>query len=141
MRRLLVLPSLVVATLVSAASVSAQEPGPAVVSPFRGVNSIYGAPGYYGTSYGTASFGVPRLYSEFSSPYGMGYGYGYAPTAPAYAFTVGLWRSGTSSSSTTYGAPGSYRTFPVRTWPRPSGTGPPFGEYAPAFGPQAAMTR
>lgn len=105
-------------------------------SPFRGPGTIYGAPGFYGTSYGTASFGVPRLYSEYSSPYGLGYAYGYAPSSFApNAFGQGLWRPGQPSTATLYGSPGAYRTFPVQTWPRPAGSGPPFGDYAPAFGP------
>ncbi len=120
-----------------------QDTGGVVADPpFRGPNTIFGAPGFYGTSYGTASFGVPRLYSEFSSPYGAGYGYGYArPALAQNAFGEGLWRAGREPSTTIYGAPGKYRTFPVETWPRPSGMGPPFGEYAPFFGPQAAAKR
>ena len=46
---------------------------------YDGPNSIYGAPGNYGVSWGVPSYGLKRTYSEFSSPYGAGYGYGYAP--------------------------------------------------------------
>jgi len=90
----------------------------------------------FGTSYGVASFGVPRTYSSFSSPYGAGYGYGYPPTSflPG-PFGIGLWRPGSRGPGHVYGAPNNYRTFP---YPYPAGTvqyGPPIGVYAPAFGP------
>ena len=143
MTRLLVLSGLIVSGILAQTNASAQTPGAVSADPpFRGPNTIFGAPGYYGTSYGTASFGVPRLYSEFSSPYGGGYGYGYArPALAQNAFGEGLWRAGREPSTTIYGAPGAYRTFPVETWPRPAGSGPPFGEYAPFFGPEAARRR
>ena len=44
-------------------------------------------------AYGVPSFGVPRTYSVYSSPYGAGYGYGYAPASflPG-RYGVGMWR-------------------------------------------------
>src|SRR4051794_3339422 len=64
------------------------------VTPY-GTGTYYASPGYYGTGYGVPAFGVPRMYSAFSSPYGLGYGYGYAPYnyLPG-AFGIGLWRPG-----------------------------------------------
>jgi len=102
---------------------------------YYGANSIYGAPGYYGMAYGVPSFGYPRTYSTFSSPYGAGYGYGYTP----YGFIpgrygVGLWRPGFVAPGYVYGA-GYYRTFPVPFRPLPMGTSPSVGYYAPGFGP------
>lgn len=98
--------------------------------------SIYGAPGNYGMAYGTASYGMPRTYSVYSTSYGPGYGYGYAPYAflPGH-YGVGLWRPGHAAPGYVYGA-GFYRTFPVPYRPV---TGPPIpppvGAYAPGFGP------
>lgn len=98
--------------------------------------SWYAAPGNYGMAYGTASFGVPRTYSVYSSPYGAGYGYGYAPsTAMPGRYGVGLWRPGFAAPGYVYGA-GSYRTFPVPYRPATGGPiPPPVGAYAPGFGP------
>lgn len=110
----------------------------------------YAAPGLYGTSYGHASFGVPRTHTSFSahpwSPY-------YA-SLPPYGFAPGrfgaeLWRPALSDRalSDVYGVPTSahsYRTFPVV-----SGTGlaadqiappPPIGVYAPGFGPDMGLS-
>jgi len=93
----------------------------------------------FGTSYGMASFGVPRTYSSFSSPYGAGYGYGYAPTSflPG-PWGIGLWRPGFQAPGYIYGAPNSYRTFPYPYRPGPVRYGPPIGVYAPGFGPGLA---
>ncbi len=97
----------------------------------------YAAPGYYGMSYGSASFGVPRTYSAFSSPYGQGYGYGYAPSSflPG-RFGIQLWRPGFVAPGYTFGA-SSYRTFPVPYIPGSVAPSPPVGVYAPGFGPSA----
>ncbi|MDB5353031.1 MAG: hypothetical protein JWN86_4278 [Planctomycetota bacterium] len=134
MRRLLgvLLLGLVIAAIPSLASAQA----PAVVRYYSGTYSVYGAPGNYGMSWGVPSYGVPRTYSDFSSPYGAGFAYGYAPTGVMPGpFGVGLWRPGFATPGYVYGAANSYRTFPVRTWPVPSGYGPPVGAYAPGFGP------
>ncbi len=98
----------------------------------------YAAPGYYGMSYGSASFGVPRTYSSFASPYGQGYGYGYAPSSflPG-RFGIQLWRPGFVAPGYAFGA-SSYRTFPVPYNPGSPAPSPPVGVYAPGFGPTAA---
>lgn len=134
MRKLLGAMVLVATLTIGAQSAHAQRTAP--VGYYTGANSVYGAPGYYGTSFGTASYGVPRTYSTFNSPYGVGYGYGY-PT-PGFLpgrYGVNLWRPGYAAPGYLYGAPTGYRTFPVRTWPAPTPYGPPFGVYAPGFGP------
>ena len=121
---------------------SAYSQVPATAHPYAGVNSIYGAPGYYGVSYGVASYGVPRTYSAFSSPYGLGYAYGYPPSAILPGrHGMGLWRPDTTGSGPVFGNTTSYRTFPASSWPVPSGYGPPVGAYAPAFGPTPLQVR
>lgn len=143
MRRLLGLAVLILMAPGSAraqAPVPVPTPGPAAY--YWGAGSIYGAPGFYGTSWGTASYRVPRTYTEYNSPYGLGYGYGYAPpTLLPGPYGVGLWRPGFSTAGYVYGAPYAYRTYPARTWPNPVGYGPPFGAYAPGFGPTPLPVR
>ena len=104
---------------------------------YSGADSAYGAPGFYGMSYGVASFGVPRTYSAYSSSYGAGYyAYGHQPVGSMPGkFGVEMWRPGFTAPGYVYGGATSYRTFPVATWPVPSGYGPPVGTYAPGFGP------
>ncbi len=105
---------------------------------YNGANSAYGAPGFYGMSYGVPSYGVPRTYTAFSSPYGLGYGYGYPPYGYMPGkYGVDLWRPGFTVPGYVYGGATAYRTFPIVTWPVPSGFGPPVGTYAPGFGPSA----
>ncbi len=93
----------------------------------------YQPPGLYGMSYGSPSFGIPRTYSNFSSPYGAGYAYGYAPyTLLPGAFGMELWRPGVSVPGYVYG--GSLYTtysYPFRVY----APQPPVGVYAPGFGP------
>ena len=106
--------------------------GPA---PFR-VNGSIGMPQVYGTSWGVASFGIPRTYTTFSSSNGPGYGYGY----PTYGvipgkFGVGLWRPGFVAPGYTYGSAYGYNTFPYPYTPGGPMYGPPIGLYAPGFGP------
>jgi hypothetical protein len=111
----------------------AQDAG-GVVSSYQ-TRSIYGAPGDYGVAWGVPSYGVPRLYSEFSSPYGLGYGYGYPPYSYLPGrYGVGLWRPGFSEGGYVFAA-SSYRTFPVPYRPLVPSYGPPLGYYAPGFGP------
>ena len=103
--------------------------------PYR-VNGSIGLPPLYGTSWGVASFGIPRTYTTFSSPYGAGYGYGY----PNYGVLpgklgVGLWRPGFVEPGYTYGAAYGYNTFPYPYKPGGPQYGPPIGTYAPGFGP------
>jgi len=99
-------------------------------APFR-LNPYFAAPGYYGTTYGAASFGMTRTYSVYSSSYGLGYGAGYAPYGlPPGRYGVGLWRPGIVSPGYVYGA-SYYGTFAVPGAPAPP---PPIGLYAPGFG-------
>jgi len=123
----------------------------AVVEPAAGAPSpsdYYAAPGLYGTSYGYASFGVPRTHTSFSAkPWSPYYAnltpYGFA----AGRFGVGLWRPNSAAPGDVAGVPTSshsYRTFPVV-----SGTGltadqiappPPIGVYAPTLGPDLGLS-
>ncbi len=95
---------------------------------------IYDAPGYYGMSWGSRSFGVPRTHSNFTSPFGgVGYGYGFDQyhLSPG-RFGVGLWRPSFANQNLAQG--GLYRTFPVPRggyFPPP---GVPVGYYAPSLG-------
>jgi hypothetical protein len=128
--------------LLAIGGASANAQVPALASPYSGVGSIYGAPGYYGMSYGVASYGVPRTFSGFSSPYGEGFAYGHAsPAILPGRHGAGLWSSSPSAVHAVYGNTGSYRTFPARTWPYPSGFGPPVGAYAPGLGPVPLQVR
>ncbi len=98
---------------------------------------FYTAPGYYGTSYGLPSYKSIRTYSEFSSPYGAGYAYGYAPYSIGTGrFGEDLWRGSTVVTNPLDGASQhSYRTFAVPYQRHPEVVAPPFGVYAPAYGP------
>lgn len=111
------------------------------------VSDYFAAPGFYGTGYGFASYGIPRTYTTFSAYPGPFYGSnlrGYGFLNGRYG--VGLWRPGFVAPGYVYGSPAvgySYRTFPVVY-----GTGltagqiappPPMGGYAPAFGPGAGL--
>jgi hypothetical protein len=110
---------------------------PAAAVPMR-INRFFAAPGWYGVSYGSASYGLPRTYSEFASPYGPGYAYGYPPFGYGLLpgrFGVGLWRPGFVESGYVYGGAYNYRTFPVPYVPGQPAVTPPVGVYAPAFGP------
>jgi hypothetical protein len=118
---------LVVAATGATAQVTEVGPAPA---------PIYDPPGYYGMAWGVPSFGVPRSYSNFASPFGgVGYGYGYSP----YALLPGplggaMWRPGFIEPGYFY-AQGAYRTFPI---PRGAVSPPPsvpVGFYAPSLGP------
>lgn len=117
--------------------------GPPVVVAQPGLSTYYAAPGYYGTSFGYASFGVPRTYTTFSAFPGPAYGANY----PAYGvlpgrYGAGIWRRGLAAPGYIYGAP-AYRTFPVGPPVVDVGVGrlapPPIGVYAPAYGPGFQM--
>ncbi len=111
------------------------------------VSDYCAAPGLYGTSYGFATYGVPRTYTTFSAYPGPFYGSnlrGYGFLAGRYG--VGLWRPGFVAPGYVYGSPAagfSYRTFPVvyGTGLTASQIAPPpsIGVYAPAFGPGAGL--
>jgi hypothetical protein len=126
--------SVLVVVLMATGPASAQiviQPGSTL--PAGGRAWWYAAPGYYGTMYGTASYGVPRTFTTFpswGSAYGVGYGpYGFAPNG----WGMGLWRPGVSVPGYTYG-PAMYSTTLGLGYPIPEG-GPPIGAYAPALGP------
>ena len=116
--------------------------GPYTTGPYR-VSDYFAAPGLYGTSYGFASYGVPRTFTTFSAYPGPSYGSNY----PSYGlmpgrYGVGLWRPGFVAPGYVYGAPTSstsYRTFPVvyGTGLNASQIAPPpsIGVYAPGLGP------
>ncbi len=96
------------------------------------VQGYYAAPGYYGTAYGVASYRVPRSYSVFPSPAGPNYRLGYAPTGlVAGPYGAGLWQPGVVYRQG-YGS-STYSTYTIA--PGPGVVLPPFGYYAPAFGP------
>lgn len=135
------LASAAVLGIVPAARAQAVVGGPAVGS-YR-VSDYFAAPGLYGTSYGYASYGVPRTYTSFSAKPWSSYYANYPPTGYMPGpYGVGLWRPGFTAPGYVYGRPtgrDSYRTFPVT-----AGTGltpadiappPPMGAYAPGFGP------
>jgi hypothetical protein len=124
-----------IAMALSPAAVRAQGASPYVAAPLR-MNGYFAAPGLYGMSYGSASYGMPRTYTSFSSPYGGGYGYGYAPYGLLPGkYGVGLWRPGFESPGYVYGASYYYRTFAVPYTTAAAGPLPPVGAYAPGFGP------
>jgi hypothetical protein len=117
---------------VPASSVRAQAYGTmagntAVASPYR-------APGVYATTWGVPSFGWPRTYTAFSSPYGPGYGYGYYPYSyvPGY-YGFRLWRPGFAAPGYVYGA-GYYGTVSTPYQGLTNGYAPPIGVYAGGFG-------
>ena len=125
--------------------VGAQVVGSGYVSSYR-VSDYFVAPGWYGMSYGFASYGMPQTYSVFSAYPGPSYGTNYPPYGLLPGrYGVGLWRPGYVAPGYVYGAsyyPSSafaYRTFPVVYGAGP-GAGPmapppPVGLYAPALGP------
>jgi hypothetical protein len=147
MRRLLGV--IVVGSVLAAAADQAQAQailgGPFTAS-YR-VGDYFAAPGLYGTSYGFASYGVPRTYTTFSAYPGPSYGSNY----PAYGFLpgrygVGLWRPGFVAPGYVYGTPTSawsYRTFPVvygtGLSPAQIAPAPSIGVYAPALGSGFAL--
>ena len=72
---------------------------------YAGPPGIYDAPGAYATTWGVPSFGFPRTYSLFTSPYGGGYGFGYYPYTyvPGY-YGYRLWRPGFVAPGYLYGS-------------------------------------
>ncbi len=117
--------------------------GSGYMSSYR-VSDYFVAPGWYGTSYGFASYGFPQTYSVYSAFPGPSYGNNYPPYGLLPSrFGVGLWRPGYVAPGYVYGAsyyPStgmSYRTFPVMYGRagRSMDPTPAFGYYAPALGP------
>jgi hypothetical protein len=135
MRRLLLVVAVGSALAMVPGQARAQVPVGGTAAPYR-VNASIGLPNLYGTSWGVASFGIPRTYTTFSSPYGAGYGYGY----PSYGvipgrYGVGLWRPGFVAPGYTYGSAYGYNTFPYPYKPGGPMYGPSIGTFAPGFGP------
>jgi hypothetical protein len=130
----------------------AQAPAAVVTGTIRTNDYFYyfEPPGLYGTSYGVASYGVPRGYSAFASPFGVGYGYGYPPYGLIPSrYGSGLWRPGFAAPGYVYGTAAPYQTVygasPYLTWPVPSLAGstmplPSIGVYAPGFGSTGPMS-
>ena len=103
------------------------------VTPYR-TPSYFSPPGYYGTSYGTASYGLRQTYSTFASPYGPGYAYGYPPTSYLPGrHGVGLWAPASVSQPYLWRTP-YYGTYAIPSAPA-NIPPPPIGVYAPGFGP------
>jgi hypothetical protein len=117
-----------VALTLGSASANAQAQAPATSTR---VQAYYSAPGYYGTSYGFASYGMRQTYSTFSSPFGPGYAYGYPPaTILPGSHGQGIW---TPNVRQTWRTP-YYGTYAIPS--APAGIpAPPIGVYAPGFGP------
>jgi len=98
--------------------------------------AIHRPPASYGTAYGSPSYGVPRTYSNFASPFG---GYGYSNGPAPFGLVPGpygaqLWRPGFVEPGYFY-ARNIYWTYPLprgSVWPAP---GVPVGYYAPSLGP------
>ncbi len=136
MRRIL----LIVAATISFGGISGVARGQNVVpgnpTPFR-VNEYVGLPNLYGTSWGVASYGIPRTYTTFASPYGAGYGYGFQNSYGVIPgrYGAGLWRPGFVAPGYTYGSAYGYNTFPYPYKPGGPMYGPSIGVYAPGFGP------
>ncbi len=142
-------PAFVLAVVIGLAicgrEVRAQGPaGASYMSSYR-VSNYFIAPGWYGTSYGFASYGMPQTFSVFSAYPGPSYGSNFPPYGLLPGrYGVGLWRPGYVAPGYVYGAsyyPSSgfaYRTFPLQ-YGAPSGAltspAPPMGVYAPALGP------
>jgi len=101
-----------------------------------GLSPAYAAPGNYGTAYGYPSYGYPRTYTSFSSPYGNGIGYGVAPYGYASnRFGVGLWRPGYTVPGYAYRSSYYWTFAPAPIRPPVAAPFPPFGTYAPGYGP------
>lgn len=127
--------------LVASASRPATAQSPPLASPpgCGGPGCAYVAPGLYGMAWGSASYGMVRNYTEFTSSYCPGYAYGYPPASflPG-PYGAGLWRPGSAAASGFPLSHGQYRTFAVPPAPGPP---PPVGVYAPFLGPPFLIGR
>jgi hypothetical protein len=121
--------------------------GTPYMSSYR-VSDYFVGPGWYGTSYGFASYGFPQTYSVYSAFPGPSYSNNFPPYGLLPGrFGMGIWRPGYVAPGYVYGAsyyPSSgfsYRTFPVMYGRegRSMDPTPPFGYYAPALGPGPNM--
>jgi hypothetical protein len=120
-------------------STSARAQAPAASAAERSFLDVYGAPGNYGTMYGSASYGVPLNHSRYSSSYGAGYAYGYPPaTILPGPYGMGIWRPSQYAQSPGYRpGDGFYRTIPIPYTAHSTAPLPPIGAYAPDYGPGA----
>ena len=118
--------------------------GSPYMSSYR-VSDYFVAPGWYGTSYGFASYGFPQTYSVFSAYPGPVLR-DELPALRPHAGSISASASGGPATSRRDMSTGlriiprpafSYRTFPVMygTAGPVDGPAPPFGYYAPALGP------
>jgi len=121
--------------------------GSGYMSSYR-TSNYFIAPGWYGTSYGFASYGMPQTYTVNTAFPGPSAGSNYPPYGLMPGrYGVGLWRPGYTSPGYVYGAsyyPSSgfaYRTFPLTYGPGGGAMFPPpsIGAYAPALGPNAMV--
>jgi hypothetical protein len=103
------------------------------VLPYR-LQAYYAAPGYYGTTYGVASYGLRQTYTTFTSSFGPGYAYGYPPAAVLPGpWGTSLWSPGGTRDHFVWRSP-YYGTFGIPSAPANVPL-PPIGVYAPGFGP------
>ncbi len=101
------------------------------------ISRFYVAPGLYGTAYGSPSYGVPRTYSQFPSPFGgIAYGFGLKPYRRMESLSS--YEPGAASNpATTTPGEGSYSIFYSPYDARYTGSGfvtVPFGVYGPGLG-------
>jgi hypothetical protein len=133
--RLLALVLLLGLASLAATPARAQSPASAAERSFL---DVYGAPGNYGTMYGSASYGVPLTTSRYASSYGAGYAYGIpAPTILPGPYGMGLWRPSATASAGYRPGDGFYRTIPIPYSATSTAPLPPIGAYAPDYGPGA----
>lgn len=113
--------------------------GMALAEAQTGVSPYYTAPGNYGTSYGSASYGTVRTHSNYASP-----AYGRAMRSYAVANNAwgqGIWGQATGPAPVPNPRPytdqGRYRTWadPRQQAQRQLPPLPPIGAYAPTLGP------
>ncbi len=128
--------TLVIGTALWLASAEATARGQVAggpVLPYR-IQAYYSAPGYYGTSYGVASYGMRQTYTTFSSSFGPGYAYGYPPVSYLPGpWGTSLWNPPGQPNRFVWRSP-YYGTFGIPAAPANVPL-PPIGVYAPGFGP------
>jgi hypothetical protein len=117
----------------------AAAPAQQTVSPY------YTAPGNYGTSYGTSSYGSVRTHSNYGPPT---YGRGLRPYAVANnQWGRGIWGQASGPAPVPNPAPYTYQgrygtwTDPRQQAQRTLPPAPPIGAYAPTVGPGYGIRR
>ena len=112
MMRLTTIAGVLLGSLAATSAALAQDTAFVESSQEAYLADIYNSPGNYGVAYGTASFGKPRTWSAYSSPFGGGYGMGYGPSAILPGrHGVGIWSQGAASGGVGVPATGFYWTF------------------------------